>query len=603
MRASLRRLWRRVRRPRATVVVHPRYASRFPSVPNDPLRAERILAFLLEQGLVLGSWVEIPEPAWMKTIDAIHENRYLDSLHDPSTLTSILGVETTPDQTDRIVEFQRIQTGGTLKATRHARRRGLGINLGGGFHHAHRAQGGGFCLFNDIAVAIADERRRGFFDPVLVIDLDLHDGDGTRSIFADDPSVHTLSIHGRDWDRRPARESTSIELGPGVEDAGYLAAVRHTIPPLVERFRPGLVFALLGADPAATDELGDWRITPEGMCARDLFVLRLLREEHGLPVVVLLAGGYGDEAWRVTARSLSAWFRFSRRPIEPPSSSEMTFRRYRWLSSVLDPEELSGRDGSDPFSFSEEDIQLPGWGMRRETRLLGYYTRHGVELTLERTGFFDRLRDLGYDHPTVEFDLDDPAGHTVRVFGDDERRQVVVELRVRRDRAAHPEMELLAVEWLLLQHPRGRFTSARPQLPGQEHPGLGELRETTALLAMACRRLHLDGILFVPSQLHVAWPGTDYVVFLEPEIQARFEGLERVLGGLPFAEASRALQEGRVVDAEGRSVGWKPEPMLFPVSHRSEDWAARLREDASRITTDFRLLPASPNGPRGKDSP
>ena len=107
---------------------------------------------------------------------------------------------------------------------------------------------------------------------------------------------------------------------------------------------------------------------------------------------------------------------------------------------------------------------------------------------------------------------------------------------------------------------------------------------------MACERLHLDGILFVPSQLHVAWPGVHRIVFLDPE--ARFHALEKVLRKLPFAEASLALGEQRVLDrATGRPVSWKPEPMIFPVSDRAVSWADELREEAHEIQPDLELLP------------
>ncbi len=155
------------------------------------------------------------------------------------------------------------------------------------------------------------------------------------------------------------------------------------------------------------------------------------------------------------------------------------------------------------------------------------------------------------------------------------------------------------MEWLLLQNPRGTFSPYRPQLPGQSHPGLGELKETTALLMMACRRLHLDGILFVPSQFHVAWPGQHVVVFLDPEVQARFDALEELLGGLPFAEASLSLREGRVVDrTTGEAISWKPEPMILPVSDRAVSWAEELRERAAGVELDLELQPAASGAER-----
>src|SRR6185295_17476200 len=135
----------------------------------------------------------------------------------------------------------------------------------------------------DVAVAIAELRARGFAAPVLVVDLDLHDGDGTRSIFAEDPTVHTFLVHNLSTpDERGLRAvaSTSIELQGEVEDAEYLAAVREHLPPLFPSFRPELVFYVAGSDPAADDRIGNWKITAAGMLERDLFVTSCARAGH-----------------------------------------------------------------------------------------------------------------------------------------------------------------------------------------------------------------------------------------------------------------------------------------------------------------------------------
>ncbi|NJL28651.1 MAG: hypothetical protein HC897_12560 [Thermoanaerobaculia bacterium] len=211
-----RRQWRRIFPPNVNLVYHPKYNAAFPNVPNDPLRAERILTFLAVEGLISQRNVLQPEPVSLKELGQVHRHAYLESLREESTVCRIMGCEVLGEQVDRLLDLQRLQTGGTLAAARMARpAHPLAINLGGGFHHAHAEQGGGFCIFNDVAVAIAELRRQGFDRRILVIDLDLHDGDGTRSIFARDESVHTFSIHARHWGPTEAIESTSIELGSG----------------------------------------------------------------------------------------------------------------------------------------------------------------------------------------------------------------------------------------------------------------------------------------------------------------------------------------------------------------------------------------------------
>src|SRR5262249_1369177 len=155
------------------------------------------------------------------------------------------------------------------------------VNLGGGFHHARRDRGQGFCLFNDVAVAMAALRRSGFTGRVLVVDLDLHDGDGTRSLFAADPTVFTYSVHNRNWDDAAAVGTAAIELGSGGGDARLLATVGETLPPIVAAHRPELVVYLAGCDPAADDGLGDWQLTLDGMLARDRTVVELVRGPGG----------------------------------------------------------------------------------------------------------------------------------------------------------------------------------------------------------------------------------------------------------------------------------------------------------------------------------
>lgn len=600
-RKAARKLRRRLVGGRLEVVYHEQYNHAFTDVPADALRAERILAFLAAEGLVHRRNVHRPEPVSLKVLERIHSADYLDSLHEQAVITSIVGSDVPPQMVDRLIDFQRLQVGGTLQALRWARKLtlrqglrtglapGLAVNLGGGYHHAHPDHGGGFCLFNDVAVAIHELRRSGSKRRVLVVDLDLHDGDGTRAFFAQDETVHTFSIHARHWvpdnEVDAAVESTSIALGDKVDDDAYLASLDAHLPPIFRRFRPKLVVYLAGSDPARGDALGDWQISGRAMLERDRRVCRLV-EDARAQLLVLLAGGYGDAAWRYSARFLSDLERPGH-PVEPPSTEAITLKRYRYLATLFDPSELSGGAASEgdgnEFGLTQEDLMLPGWSSGRETRFLGFYSRHGIELVLERTGFLDRLRDLGFAHPTLEFQLDDPAGQTVRMFGDTEKTELVTELRLQRDRRTFPGLELLSVEWLLMQNPRAEFKPNRPRLPGQKHPGLGMLGDLVALLIVACERLHLDGLVFVPSQFHVAAYGSSHMRFLNPETQDRFDALLRFFQGrkISFADATQAVADGRVVDElTGEVIKWRPEPMVLPVSERLNEKAREMREQA-----------------------
>jgi len=261
-RRGRRRLGSLLRRPAVDFVYSLRYQLELPGLLHDPRRGEQILAFLDSTGLLGRRALHAPVPATFRQLRRVHTDDYLDSLNLPGALDRITGLTLPEILSDRVLASQRFMVGGTLKATALALASGgIAVNLGGGLHHAFAGKGERFCIYNDVATAIAELRTGGFTGNILVVDLDVHDGDGTRAIFAHDPSVHTFSIHNRSTpDAEEAVEATAIELGFGVGDAAYLDAVHSSLPPVVAAFQPELVFYLAGADPAAGDQIGDWKI-------------------------------------------------------------------------------------------------------------------------------------------------------------------------------------------------------------------------------------------------------------------------------------------------------------------------------------------------------
>jgi acetoin utilization deacetylase AcuC-like enzyme len=594
---------RAVARSPLSIVFDERYQTALPGVPMDPGRGAQVLAFLLDRGLVRRRDVHHPIPPSLRHVLRTHDERYLDSLQDPAVLSAIIGTPVHDDQVRAILDLQRLVAGGTIQATRLAlARRRPAVHLGGGLHHAGPDRGMGFCAFNDIAIAIRRLRAKGYRRPMLVVDLDLHHGNGTRAVFASDPTVHTLSIHNQDWDDVPAVASTDIALGSGVTDAAYLDVLRSALPPLLAGHRPGLVVYVAGADPAADDTMGDWRISAAAMLERDRFVVEQTRTlAPRAALVVVLGGGYGHGAWRYTARFLS-WLA-SGRALDPPDDMELTLRRFRGEVRRTDRALAAVRAReSDEWRISVEDLFGPEPGVPRETRILGRYTPQGFELLLERVGVLHHLRTLGYPSPVLDVDFGSGLGQTVRVFGEPERRHLLIEVRLRRDRRLVPGADVVFVEWLLLQNPRARFSERLPPLPGQQHPGLGLLGVIVGLLVLIAEQAGIDGVVNVPSHYFVAAVGRKHLRFLDPVAQARFDTLSSLFAGLPLAEAERLL-DGRVVDeASGRIVRWEPAPMVIPVSARLRQQvdgeAYRAARDAARSRLRYRVLGRDTGGGR-----
>jgi acetoin utilization deacetylase AcuC-like enzyme len=197
-----------------------------------------------------------------------------------------------------MVERSRRSVGATIAAARSAARDHVAVNLAGGTHHAHRARGEGYCVFNDVAVAARVVLREGLARRVLVVDLDVHQGNGTASIFAGDPEVFTLSLHGAgNYPFAKAESDIDIALVDGTDDLTYLRCLDDALGEAFARARPDFVFYLAGVDPFAGDLLGRLALSSDGLHARDRRVFEAAARVGGAgaPVVVTMAGGYARD--------------------------------------------------------------------------------------------------------------------------------------------------------------------------------------------------------------------------------------------------------------------------------------------------------------------
>lgn len=230
----------------------------------------------------------------------VHTRKYLDSLKNPILVGEILNLDYVNPWDEYIFEYFRYVAGGTLLAAEYALEHDLTVfNLGGGFHHAHPDRGEGFCLINDVAVTIRTLQQKSRIRKVLIVDLDYHQGNGNLLIFQEDEQVFTFSMHANNWvENSVKKNNVDIELPSHIQDREYLDILFRELPPVFERFFPDLVIYLAGSDPYVLDSLGDFDISEAGMLDRDIFVYRQTRVRR-IPLVVLGAGGYGPESWKV----------------------------------------------------------------------------------------------------------------------------------------------------------------------------------------------------------------------------------------------------------------------------------------------------------------
>jgi acetoin utilization deacetylase AcuC-like enzyme len=604
-RRASRRAALHLRPPPARVVHHPGYQPP-PTVAADPRRAERILAHLVGEGWLGASQIIPPKEISLDVLARVHGLDHLEQLDDPAVVARALG-ENDPlprEVAAAIVAAQRWPTAGTVRAAEIAvagrldDRGRVVCSLGGGFHHAGPKGAAAFCLVNDVAVAIGELRATGFGGRVLVVDLDLHHGDGTRALFAEDETVFTLSVHAAAWDESPAVASLDVALGPAVGDETYLRALSEALPEAFARAKPDLVFFVAGVDVAADDRLGGWRLSPDAIFERDR---RVFEHARGLPVVMVLAGGYGPDAWRYSARTLGWLLGGVDETI--PSGAERDLDHFRRIASTIARAELAAESESDddqdevPDDFGITAADVYGELVHKRSGdggLFGLYTVYGLEVIFERYGLLRHLRTRGYPRVHIELDTDAPAGQSVTVRSADARRDVLIELVLQEHRGVTP-LRLMSIEWLMMQDPRRTPDPDRPLLPSQKHPGLGALSIMMGMLVMACERLKLDGLTFLPAHFHVASQARGFLEFLEPADEALFAALCGVLGGFPLATSAAMLAEGRVVDARGIPVRWKPARMVLPVSDalcarmRCHEYDRLVEEAAKGI--ELRLLP------------
>lgn len=266
----------------------------FPLPPGHRFPIEkytRLRNNLLDQGVLNNQDLIISEPARGEEILLAHQAAYLERVINGSLCEREIRRIGLP-WSNELVERSRRSIGGSISACQAAVLEGTSVNLGGGIHHAHHDFGSGYCLFNDCAIAARTMQVRDLVEQVLILDCDVHQGDGTAAIFSTDATVFTFSIHGkRNFPYHKRRSDLDIPLKDGTGDEDYLQAIKSGLRRIFDEFKTDLVIYLAGADPYFDDRLGRLALAKDGLVARDQMVISCC-QVAGIPLAVVLAGGY-----------------------------------------------------------------------------------------------------------------------------------------------------------------------------------------------------------------------------------------------------------------------------------------------------------------------
>jgi len=309
------------------------------------------------------------------------------------------------------------------------------------------------------------------------------------------------------------------------------------------------------------------------------------------------------EPWQTLVDILREAFDRVRSPQggSPQGEGESFIPEYDRVFASLTRAELYG----DSTSLMEEDLVAELFDReQRASHFLDFYSAEGLELAFERYGFFQLLRDRGFE-PTLLVDLANPDEHRLRIYdaparSPTERANLLIELGIARRTFPLPNgvpLGLLFINWLMMQNPRAAFAADRPALPDQEHPGLGLFPHFGYLIQLMALRLECDGLLDYPAHFHNAHLYGRFFHFVDPMVEGRFRALERDLAHLPLARATEAVDAGLVCAADGEVVIWQAQPQVAAITNRARAWFAddgyREQRDRAFALARFRLKPPS----------
>ncbi|WP_028055976.1 histone deacetylase [Sphingobium bisphenolivorans] len=291
------------------VVHHPTYVS--PAADGSRFRFDKyglVMEALRESGAPFT--VYKPEPMPRRWIEAVHDASYVEqvaTLSVPPEMTRRIGFSVT----ERVMRRSMLSPGGTWLAAKLALRKGYAANAAGGSHHAMADSGAGYCVFNDLAIAANRLIAEGDARRILILDLDVHQGDGTAALMAGRDEVFTLSIHAdKNFPTRKQSSTLDVGLADGTGDDAYMTVLAEVLPPALDEFSPDLILYQAGVDSHGDDKLGRLALSDAGLEARDRMVMAMARARH-VPLASTMGGGYGEDRMAVARRHAACMIRLA----------------------------------------------------------------------------------------------------------------------------------------------------------------------------------------------------------------------------------------------------------------------------------------------------
>jgi len=277
------------------IAFHPKYQLSLPDKHRFPMEKYDLLPKqLMYDGTCIQEDFFIPKPIDLSIIERVHEPEYIKKLRT-LTLNKSEARKIGFPLSKELVEREIIITGGTIQGSMKAFETGIAMNIAGGTHHAFKGHGEAFCLLNDQAIAAQYLLDKKLVDRILIVDLDVHQGNGTAEIFQSNPNVFTFSMHGqKNYPFHKEQSDLDIALEDDCNDADFLRILKNVLPDLIAKTRPDFIFYLCGVDVLKTDKLGRLGLTVAGCKQRDVFVLELCKKNN-IPVQCSMGGGYSKE--------------------------------------------------------------------------------------------------------------------------------------------------------------------------------------------------------------------------------------------------------------------------------------------------------------------